>query len=192
MIPLIVWIAQAPEKPIVFTVTRDEVQVDVLEVVKLGDRACDFRTRIHGPTVRRYDYIQVLPSIERRNGTWADLEPRKLDPAVGEFRWMASGEQADLDAWTGNIKLTITTLHLDPELIRREAIKAQPKALQAALLAGELRLKMTPHQVRLAWGEPKGINETVTASGKSEQWVYGLGTYVYFNKGVVTSWQAQR
>lgn len=48
---------------------------------------------------------------------------------------------------------------------------------------------MTAEQVRQAWGEPQSVNRTQTARGSEEQWVYGLGYYVYVFNGVVTAVQ---
>ena len=48
---------------------------------------------------------------------------------------------------------------------------------------------MTAEQVRQAWGEPLRINRTQSAGGTQEQWVYGLGYYVYVRNGVVTAVQ---
>jgi hypothetical protein len=39
------------------------------------------------------------------------------------------------------------------------------------------------------WGEPKTVNQTLTAHGKHEQWVYGSGQYLYLDDGVLTSIQ---
>lgn len=39
------------------------------------------------------------------------------------------------------------------------------------------------------WGKPKDINTTIDAHGKFEQWVYGLGQYLYFTNGKLTSIQ---
>jgi hypothetical protein len=51
---------------------------------------------------------------------------------------------------------------------------------------------MTAEQVRKSsWGKPKSINETITARGKHEQWVYG-GGYLYLENGVLTSIQTSR
>jgi len=51
---------------------------------------------------------------------------------------------------------------------------------------------MTAEQIRKSsWGKPKSINETITAGGKHEQWVYG-GGYLYLENGVLTSIQTSR
>lgn len=50
---------------------------------------------------------------------------------------------------------------------------------------------MNPAQVRAAWGRPDNINRTVLPGHTSEQWVYG-DTYLYFDDGILTSWQDSR
>lgn len=58
-----------------------------------------------------------------------------------------------------------------------------------AILGEKIFVGMTAEQARLSWGKPDHINKTVRASGVSEQWVYGSGQYVYFNDGILTSYQ---
>jgi len=55
----------------------------------------------------------------------------------------------------------------------------------------KVQIGMTKDQVLAAWGKPQDINRTVTPFGTSEQWCYGDigGTYLYFDDGVMTSFQ---
>lgn len=39
------------------------------------------------------------------------------------------------------------------------------------------------------WCKPNSVNRTTTASGTSEQWVYGGRNYLYFTDGMLTSIQ---
>lgn len=55
--------------------------------------------------------------------------------------------------------------------------------------ANRIRIGMTADMVRMSWGNPQDINRTVYSFGVYEQWVYGLGCYVYFENGVVTAIQ---
>ncbi len=59
----------------------------------------------------------------------------------------------------------------------------------ARVLEGYIYIGDTKKIVLEAWGEPEDINRTTTRYGTSEQWVYGLGCYVYFENGVVTAIQ---
>lgn len=54
-----------------------------------------------------------------------------------------------------------------------------------------IKVGMTAEQVRNAryWGRPERVNSTTGPYGTREQWVYGGGRYVYFERGIVTSIQ---
>lgn len=54
---------------------------------------------------------------------------------------------------------------------------------------GRVVVGMNAEMVSLIWGRPARINTTATATGKTEQWVYGLDRYVYFEKGRVSAVQ---
>lgn len=50
-----------------------------------------------------------------------------------------------------------------------------------------IRIGMTKQQVLASsWGPPDDVNTTITAAGTHEQWVYGVGRYLYFDHGVLT------
>lgn len=44
-------------------------------------------------------------------------------------------------------------------------------------------------QLKASWGNPNSIGKTSTAFGTTEQWVYGIGRYVYVQNLRVTGWQ---
>jgi hypothetical protein len=87
----------------------------------------------------------------------------------------------------------------------RKAFRSKCKEAAQGDTAGQVRkstnaskgnngvsIGMSAEQVRKSsWGEPKSINETITARGKHEQWVYG-GGYLYLENGVLTSIQTSR
>lgn len=56
------------------------------------------------------------------------------------------------------------------------------------ILEGKVKVGMTKEMCKLSWGEPKDINETITAGKKSEQWVYS-DNYLYFDNGILTAIQ---
>lgn len=53
----------------------------------------------------------------------------------------------------------------------------------------DARIGMTTNQIlnKSNWGKPNDINTTIDSSGKSEQWIYGNGEYLYFKNGKLTS-----
>ena len=73
--------------------------------------------------------------------------------------------------------------------IARIRARGWPAAITEAVIAGRIAIGMTEAQVRASWGAPSRINRTMTGSVTHEQWVYGLGTYVYLTDGVVRTIQ---
>jgi hypothetical protein len=69
--------------------------------------------------------------------------------------------------------------------------KKWPAKIEQAAIAKEILLGINEAQVTMSWGKPERINRTVTPSGVSQQWVYG-STYLYFERGVLVSYQDSR
>lgn len=53
----------------------------------------------------------------------------------------------------------------------------------------EIWIGMTDEMARDALGRPNDINRTTTSWGIREQWVYPNRVYLYFEDGILTSWQ---
>jgi hypothetical protein len=74
---------------------------------------------------------------------------------------------------------------------RQEYVNLNPgisERLRTAILEEKIILGMNREQVKLSWGKPKDVNKTVGSWGIHEQWVIG-GHYLYFENGILTSWQ---
>jgi hypothetical protein len=56
------------------------------------------------------------------------------------------------------------------------------------IFAKKIWIGMTKDMAILSWGNPETINRSVGSWGVHEQWVYG-DAYLYFENGVLTSWQ---
>ena len=69
---------------------------------------------------------------------------------------------------------------------------AWPKPIETAVLERRVLPGMTAEQVTLAWGKPQRVNQTLRSSRISEQWVYSVSSYVYFENGRVTAIQTGR
>jgi hypothetical protein len=52
----------------------------------------------------------------------------------------------------------------------------------------KILIGMTKEMVSESWGKPSSVNRTVTGSFVHEQWIYGE-TYLYFENGILTSFQ---
>jgi hypothetical protein len=59
----------------------------------------------------------------------------------------------------------------------------------STIVAGKARIGMTKAQATLAWGKPDSINETITAAGRHEQWVYKSVGYLTFDGDKLTAIQ---
>ncbi|WP_119460645.1 hypothetical protein [Rhodospirillaceae bacterium SYSU D60014] len=58
-----------------------------------------------------------------------------------------------------------------------------------ALRDGKIWVGANSEMACLAWGRPRSVNRTTTAHGVREQWVYGSGSYLYFDDGSLTAIQ---
>ncbi len=73
---------------------------------------------------------------------------------------------------------------------KSDLIKLYGTTTGLKIYGGEIWLGMTDKMARDSWGSPDDINRSVGSYGVHEQWVYGkYDTYVYFENGVLTSWQ---
>jgi hypothetical protein len=76
-----------------------------------------------------------------------------------------------------------------------EARAAKEAASEARKIAAKKRsegvsIGMTADDVLASsWGKPQKINRTINSYGTREQWVYGLGHYLYLDDGVVRAIQ---
>jgi hypothetical protein len=77
---------------------------------------------------------------------------------------------------------------------RQAAIKAQqwPIDIETAVLDKQVLVGMTTEQATMAWGRPTRVNETVSASGKAEEWVYPKGARLHFVNGELRVIQTSR
>lgn len=57
------------------------------------------------------------------------------------------------------------------------------------ILNNEVKLGFTKAMCIEAWGKPSEINRTITRYGTREQWVYGLGCYLYFDGNILSGIQ---
>jgi hypothetical protein len=64
-----------------------------------------------------------------------------------------------------------------------------PEDVLQAIKIRRILIGMTADQVVLSWGEPEKKNQTTTASGTSEQWIYPEGQFAYLDNGILTAMQ---
>jgi hypothetical protein len=61
--------------------------------------------------------------------------------------------------------------------------------IKQCIRKGTIVLGMTKEQVTASWGKPDDIHRSVYSFGVHEQWIYGDRQYLYFEDGILTSWQ---
>ncbi len=93
----------------------------------------------------------------------------------------------------------------DRQMLREAYVRDHPNLdseTKSAILNGKIFIGMTADQVRASWGAAHDVNRTVGSWGIHEQWVYGYNKYygsgfigfvathyLYFEDGILTSWQ---
>lgn len=152
--------------------------IDLVEEGKF-DEAQDF-TLFHREKNNEYKAIYIYSQakeIESYGFGYSELtvELDEINPKYDgiyskEIKEMALQVYGTLDKWTKKYEINLGA--------KKYAKKLRPT------------LGMTAEEVRNStWGNPEDINKTTTTYGISEQWVYSIDRYIYFDDGVVTAIQ---
>lgn len=86
-------------------------------------------------------------------------------------------------------KFETTEAHNKDIVRQQKLIKKYGKNIAKTILDGKVKIGFTKQMCIEAWGEPDNINRTSGSYGVHEQWVYDSGSYLYFEKGVLTTIQ---
>lgn len=87
-----------------------------------------------------------------------------------------------------NAKRQAEQTAVQKERRKKDLINIYGTEIATKILAGKIWLGMTSEMTKESWGSPDKNNRTVGTWGVHEQWIYG-DTYVYFENGILTSWQ---
>jgi hypothetical protein len=155
-----------------------------------GPLMVEARREFPAPLGNKLDFVQAVFTrnfLERSATNGARLQVTNgggsLEFSIPHWMFAALLEASDENDWERTARERREHhVALHPEL---------PQRTKDAVLNGQIILRMSAEDARASWGEPKNINRTVSTSGVHEQWVYG-NTYVYFEDGVLTSWQESR
>lgn len=74
---------------------------------------------------------------------------------------------------------------------RQRRLKGYGSEKAQKIINHQIWLGMRSLEAEDSLGKPEQVNSTVTVDVVHEQWVYGNGTYLYFDNGILTSWQKQ-
>ena len=105
------------------------------------------------------------------------------------------GEPVGQGFITSQEKIDKLIVRLEENIKKGKADQEKEAAVTAKYEKEAARLKTLPgasigmsaSQVlnKTSWGRPGQVNRTTTATGTTEQWVYGYGNYLYFRNGVL-------
>lgn len=164
-------------------------------VIKTGQKASEYGTltdvimlpsKKHLPYMCPYAIVAETANSETRLAIPIDTASVKLFSLATDYRELLRQEVEDRDARE-------RARQLAEEQEEREYFNNLVRKFghyNARLISeGTIKVGFTKEMVREAWGKPYDINRTITRRSTLEQWVYGLGTYVYFEGNVVTGIQ---
>jgi TonB family protein len=143
--------------------------------------------RVGSVKVKKFSPVKVTDVVVG----WRNYEPIRL------ILKSETGEEGFFDvslSGTNASKQLVAYSHVDKHFSRTDPKSGLdwPKSVWDAIQDEKVALGMTKEQVTMSWGTPKSVAQTVTTAGKSEQWVYGNGAYVYFTGGLVSGIQNEK
>ena len=80
-------------------------------------------------------------------------------------------------------------LLLEKRQFESEIIKKYGARIGKLILDNKVVIGMSKEICKLSWGEPSDINRTITKNKVFEQWVYSMGTYLYFENDILVAIQ---
>ncbi len=167
-----------PVCSIAFTLLRS-LPPPIPRQVTASDRRIGFFRQVHRHPVAFSVGAAVAVVVIVAGGIW--LTGLIKDAALeSQAREMVRAEMARHDA-----EVRAQTKRDNEEAAQR----AMEYRFNQAISKRQVLVGMTFEQVKLAWGKPERINTSGGRGIDHEQWVYGMGTYLYFENGKLTSWQ---
>jgi hypothetical protein len=126
------------------------------------------------------DATTIFKEYKLQQDSIVNAEQAKADAALSK----AKAQQAKQLAVKSDEKKKIAKAERKSKLVQKYGEKVANKILE-----GKVWIGMTKEMAIESWGKPDDINKTVTASTVNEQWVYGIGQYLYFDNGFLTTIQ---
>lgn len=82
-----------------------------------------------------------------------------------------------------------TLLDKEEQEYKSSLIKRFGRKNASIILENAVKIGFTKEMCIEAWGDPYDVNRTITHTGVHEQWVYGIGRYLYFEGDILTAIQ---
>lgn len=139
----------------------DNIYFEYFAYLEDSIKSTSFRVPINADFERRI----VLAEVQRKKEA---EEIRKRADEEAEYQSMLEKEEREYKA---------------------SLIKKYGKKNALLILENAVQIGFTKEMCVEAWGEPYNINRTVTRNSIHEQWVYGIGRYLYFEGNILTAIQ---
>lgn len=164
-------------------------------VINTGERPSDYGflrqiimlpSKKHLPYILPYAVISETENSRTRIAVPIDSTSVKLISLAADYRELLRQEAEERDSRERARQLAEER---EEQEYYNSLVRKYGRANARLISVGNIKLGFTKNMVLEAWGEPYDINRTITRHTTLEQWVYGIGTYVYFEGNVVTGIQ---
>jgi len=156
--------------------------------------------------VEKYEFVKAHPelpeSLKKRvmEGNYSDKY--KADEFVKKTAFIKAHpeltEETRQNLLSGKTSQIEVEFKLQDEETARKAVERRKKYVEEhpalkpefvdVILKGTVCLGMSREDVQASWGPPNRVFEQASITGKLEQWQYS-NMYLYFQDGVLTTWQ---
>jgi hypothetical protein len=126
---------------------------------------------------KRYAPVKVVNVV----AGWDDMSPVRF------ILQTPSGEEGFIDVSLSGTNVSSGRGNFDDWFLVEDPRKTYrwPEKIWSAIEGGRVLTGMTAEQARMSWGKPKEVNRTITGTSTHEQWVYGSGSYLYFEDAIL-------
>jgi hypothetical protein len=167
----------------------------------LREKVCESNLEIYNGLMEKKSFSAAYTSISQCAEDFPDkyrsLETAALVPSlIADINNKAESASFRLNQFTRldamDKSLADKYRHLIPSLNALIKVEEQKRLQEIAKKKKSegVSIGMTAADVEASsWGKPQRINTTTNKWGERQQWVYGNGNYLYFEKGVLTSIQ---
>lgn len=152
-----------------FLATEDAYYMRCFYFLKNGDR--EIKIELGQRRGREFDWIQEYFVLE------AEFRQQQLAKQQREEEVRRAAEEQKRKAEQERLAR------------KREYIEKWGQEKGQMISDGKVLLGMNKEMCVAAWGNPINVNRTMISGLTNEQWIYGWGTYLYFDNGVLTAIQ---
>jgi hypothetical protein len=136
-------------------------------------------------------YLVVKKAQDAEESKRKDEELKKIKVQKSAEKRALDDQKRDAEAkrLVEEAKILDVEFKKKEEQRRADLIKKYGSTIGGKIIAGKIWIGMTDAMAKESWGYPDDINRTVGSFGVHEQWVYPNDVYLYFEDGILTTFQ---